>query len=104
MMKPARCGFAFILTVAMLAGCQASESRPASAPAQDAEPVPLPDGMEARCKDNVSWRYNTNAQNVSVTDVQTWQGSYELRGYTDREERFTCSFDTHGTFMHLSMR
>ena len=59
--------------------------------------------MEQLCKDNAAERYNTAAQKIDVTGFERFQGSYELRGYTMRNESFVCSFDADGRFLHLSM-
>ena len=60
--------------------------------------------MEALCKDQAAKRYNTGEQKIDVTAFEQFQGSYELSGKTARNERFICSFDPDGQFLHLSMR
>lgn len=88
----------------LLAGCSTSEP-PATHKKQSARVTPsLSLSMEQLCKDNAAQRYNTAAKKIDVTGFERFQGSYELRGYTVRNERFVCSFDPDGGFLHLSMR
>lgn len=93
-----------LFIVLSLAGC----STPDDAPAQKAQKSKVsPErslDMEHLCKDQAAHRYNTGAQKVDVTGFEQFQGSYEMRGYTDRKESFVCSFDAEGQFLHLSMR
>lgn len=44
------------------------------------------------------------ARMVDVSHFEQFQGSYELSGLTSQNERFICSFDPDGQFLHLSMR
>lgn len=60
--------------------------------------------MEQLCKDQAAIRYNTQTQLVDVNHFEQFQASYELSGRTGKNERFICSFDPDGQFMHLSMR
>lgn len=60
--------------------------------------------MTDTCIAHAATRYNTLAQRIKVLGVDAWQGSYEMRGYTPRQEDFTCSFDDNGEFLYLSMR
>ncbi|MGM1199022.1 YsaB family lipoprotein, partial [Klebsiella pneumoniae] len=55
-------------------------------------------------KDQAAIRYNTQTQLVDVNHFEQFQASYELSGRTGKNERFICSFDPDGQFMHLSMR
>ena len=78
---------------------------PAPMKAQNAKTNPARSlGMENLCKAQAAERYNTAAQKIDVTGFERFQGSYELRGYTARNEGFVCSFDANGDFLHLSMR
>lgn len=88
----------------LLAGCAASESA-TPMKAQNAKANPARSlGMENLCKERAAERYNTAAQKIDVTGFERFQGSYELHGYTARNEGFVCSFDANGDFLHLSMR
>lgn len=88
----------------LLVGCAASEP-PAPMRAQNAKTNPARSpGMENVCKEQAAERYNLAAQKIDVTGFERFQGSYELRGYTARNEGFVCSFDANGDFLHLSMR
>ncbi|XJD72439.1 YsaB family lipoprotein [Enterobacter sp. ECC-175] len=60
--------------------------------------------MESLCKDQAARRYNSDVQKITVTGLERYQGSYEMRGNTARKEGFVCSFDADGQFLHLSMR
>ncbi|ELY2740900.1 YsaB family lipoprotein [Cronobacter turicensis] len=86
-----------------LAGCSHEDAHPQHAQKGRAS-APHSLEMEQRCKDNAARRYNTAAQKITVNSFDAFQGSYEMRGYTAREEGFTCSFDADGRFLHLSMR
>ncbi|BBQ81743.1 membrane protein [Klebsiella sp. WP7-S18-CRE-02] len=100
MMKSLPLVLAFIL----LAGCSSVEP-PVAQKTQSAKINPARSlTMEQLCKDNAAARYNTAAQKIDVTGFERFQGSYELRGYTARNESFVCSFDADGGFLHLSMR
>ena len=94
----------WILLPALLAGCAAQESSPAQkGQTKKVSPVRSLD-MEQLCKDRAAQRYNTGAQKIDVTAFEQFQGSYELQGFTARNESFICSFDAEGRFLHLSMR
>ena len=60
--------------------------------------------MAQLCKDNAAVRYSTGARQIDVSHFEQFRGSYELSGKTARNERFICSFDPEGQFLHLSMR
>lgn len=90
----------------MLAGCssaQREESHP-----QYAQNAKLDTAraltMEQLCRANAAHQYNTRADRVALEGMEAFQGSYEVRGETSREERFTCTFEPNGQFLHLSMR
>jgi len=95
--------FLALLMAALLAGCSATK-----APEQKAQRAKIDStrslNMEQLCKDKAAERYNTGAQKVDVTGFEQFQGSYELKGYTPKNESFVCSFDADGQFLHLSMR
>lgn len=96
-----------VLAISVLAGgCAMQQPQPQRA--QSAQKTHLSAArsldMEQLCKGKAAYRYNTGPHNVNVVGFDTFQGSYELRGYTAREEGFTCSFDAEGRFLHLSMR
>ncbi|MFV0261694.1 MAG: YsaB family lipoprotein [Kluyvera sp.] len=93
-----------LLALVLLAGCSSAEP-PAAQKTQSAKMNPARSlSMEQLCKDNAAERYNTAPQKIDVTGFERFQGSYELRGYTARNESFVCSFDADGGFLHLSMR
>lgn len=93
-----------VLVLILLAGCSSAEP-PVAQKTQSAKINPVRSlSMEQLCKDNAAARYNTAAQKIDVTGFERFQGSYELRGYTARNESFVCSFDADGGFLHLSMR
>ncbi len=93
-----------LLLPALLAGCAAQETSPAQkAQTKKVSPARSLD-MEQLCKDRAAQRYNTGAQKIDVTAFEQFQGSYELQGFTARNESFICSFDADGHFLHLSMR
>lgn len=54
------------------------------------------------CKQEAALRYHTAARQISVKNLQQYQGSIEIEGSTLRREGFTCSFDENGQFLHLS--
>lgn len=93
-----------VLVLILLAGCSSAEP-PVVQKTQSAKINPARSlSMEQLCKDNAAARYNTAAQKIDVTGFERFQSSYELRGYTARNESFVCSFDADGGFLHLSMR
>ncbi len=94
----------WILIPALLTSCAAQETSPAQkAQTKKVSPVRSLD-MEQLCKDRAAQRYNTGAQKIDVTAFEQFQGSYEMQGFTARNESFICSFDPEGHFLHLSMR
>lgn len=98
MMKP----LLSVLLLTLLAGCS---TPPPPQKAQRAKVDATRSlNMEQLCKDQAAHRYNTGAQKIDVTGFEQFQGSYELRGFTARNESFVCSFDSEGEFLHLSMR
>lgn len=93
-----------LLLPVLLVGCAAQDAPPAQkAQNQKVSPVRSLD-MEQLCKDQAAQRYNTGAQKIDVTAFEQFQGSYEMQGFTARNESFICSFDPEGHFLHLSMR
>ena len=93
-----------LLVLILLAGCSSAE-QPVVQKTQSAKMNPARSlSMGQLCKDNAAARYNTAVQKIDVTGFERFQGSYELRGYTSRNEIFVCSFDADGGFLHLSMR
>ena len=95
-----------LLVLILLAGCSSAEQpEPVVQKTQSAKMNPARSlSMEQLCKDNAAARYNTAVQKIDVTGFARFQGSYELRGYTSRNESFVCSFAADGGFLHLSMR
>ena len=92
------------LLLCLLAGCSATPS-PTVQKAQKARITPQATlNMAQLCKDQAAIRYNTQTQLVDVNHFEQFQASYELSGRTGKNERFICSFDPDGQFMHLSMR
>lgn len=92
------------LLLCMLAGCSAPPPQPAQK-AQKARITPQATlNMAQLCKDNAAVRYSTGACQIDVSHFEQFRGSYELSGKTARNERFICSFDPEGQFLHLSMR
>ncbi|EOF4704920.1 MAG: YsaB family lipoprotein [Klebsiella huaxiensis] len=92
------------LLLLLLAGCSQTPSQPEQK-AQRAQITPQTTlNMEQLCKDNAAIRYSTGIRQVDVSHVEQFQGSYELSGMTSQNERFICSFDPDGQFLHLSMR
>ena len=97
-------GVVSIMLVLLLAGCSETVSPPAQK-AQRARITPQTTlNMAQLCKDQAAIRYNTQTQLVDVNHFEQFQASYELSGRTGKNERFICSFDPDGQFMHLSMR
>ncbi|MGK0739006.1 YsaB family lipoprotein [Yokenella regensburgei] len=95
--------FAPLLAIVLLAGCSAVNQPPQKAQKAKASPLHSLE-MESLCKNQAAHRYNTAAQKIDVTGFEQFQGSYELQGFTARNEGFVCSFDPDGQFLHLSMR
>lgn len=92
------------LLLILLVGCSQTPSQPEQK-AQRAQITPQTTlNMEQLCKDNAAIRYSTGIRQVDVSHVEQFQGSYELSGMTSQNERFICSFDPDGQFLHLSMR
>ena len=92
------------LLLCMLAGCSAPPPQPAQK-AQKARITPQATlNMAQLCKDNAAVRYSTGARQIDVSHFEQFRGSYELSGKSARNERFICSFDPDGQFLHLSMR
>ena len=92
------------LLLCLLAGCSSTPSPPVQK-AQKARITPQATlNMAQLCKDQAAIRYNTQSQLVDVNHFEQVQASYELSGRTGKNERFICSFDPDGQFMHLSMR
>ena len=87
-------GVVSIMLVLLLAGCSETVSPPPQTTLN----------MAQLCKDQAAIRYNTQTQLVDVNHFEQFQASYELSGRTGKNERFICSFDPDGQFMHLSMR
>ncbi|AFJ45257.1 YsaB family lipoprotein [Shimwellia blattae] len=86
-----------------LTGCSHTEEHQQYAQRAHTAPVRQFD-MEQSCRDAAAMRYNTRAQQLTISQLERFQGSYEVSGTTRREEHFTCSFDDAGQFLHLSMR
>lgn len=92
------------LLLCLLAGCSATPSPPVQK-AQKARITPQATlNMAQLCKDNAAVRYSTGVRQVDISHFEQFQGRYELSGKTARNERFICSFDPDGQFLHLSMR
>ncbi|MEN0615454.1 YsaB family lipoprotein [Klebsiella indica] len=99
-MKSVFCG----LLLCLLAACSETAPPPAQQ-TQSARITPqITLNMEQLCKDNAAVRYRTGVGQIDVSHFAQFQGSYELSGHTERNERFICSFDQDGQFSHLSMR
>ena len=93
-----------LLLSLLLAGCSAPDTPPPQK-AQNTRVSPTRSlDMEALCRDEAAHRYNTGTKTIDVTGFEQFQGSYEMRGLTSRNESFVCSFDAEGQFLHLSMR
>lgn len=103
MIAPLRCGLTILLALSSLTGCSTPAPQTQQATATPGVP-PRPFQMTLLCIDKASYRYNTDRRGISVVDIESFQRSYELRGYTVRDEGFTCTFDEKGAFLHLSMR
>ncbi len=93
--------WALALTAFLLSACSSSETHPQFAQ-QAHPPVVQSAKMVDTCKQEAAHRYNTRAQRISVIDLEQYQGSFEIKGSTTRQEGFTCSFDESGQFLHLS--
>lgn len=93
--------WALALTVFLLSACSSPEQHTQFAQQAHA-PAVQSSAMVETCKQEAAHRYNTRAQQVSVIDIEQYQGSYEIKGSTARQEGFTCSFDESGQFLHLS--
>lgn len=92
-----------LLLAIALAGCVSSP--PPVQRAQKAQVSPSRSlDMEQLCRSEAARRYNTGPDKLTVTGLEQFQASYEMRGYTVRKEGFVCSFDPEGQFSHLSMR
>ena len=97
-------GVVSVMLVLLLAGCSETVSPPTQK-AQRARITPQTTlNMAQLCKDNAAVRYSTGVRQVDISHFEQFQGSYELSGKTARNERFICSFDPDGQFLHLSMR
>lgn len=94
---------ALIISLWGLQGCSHTQEHHQYAQHAHTTPVRQFD-MEQSCRDAASLRYNTRAQQLTISQLERFQGSYEVSGKTTREEHFTCSFDGAGQFLHLSMR
>ncbi len=92
--------WALALTAFLLSACS-TEPHPQFAQ-QAHPPVVHNAAMVETCKQEAAHRYNTRAQRISVIDLKQYQGSFEIKGSTTRQEGFTCSFDESGQFLHLS--
>ncbi|EOW4541139.1 YsaB family lipoprotein [Raoultella planticola] len=92
------------LLLLLLAGCSQQPPQPVQK-AQRARITPqITLNMEQLCKNQAAKRYSTGPRMVDVSHFEQFQGSYELSGLTSQNERFICSFDPDGQFLHLSMR
>ena len=97
-------GVVSVMLVLLLAGCSETVSPPTQK-AQRARITPQTTlNMAQLCKDQAAVRYSTGVRQVDISHFEQFQGSYELSGKTARNERFICSFDPEGQFLHLSMR
>ncbi|SQC18057.1 putative outer membrane protein [Klebsiella pneumoniae] len=98
-------GVVSVMLVLLLAGC----SETVSPPTQKAQRARI-----YAAKPRSIWRsfarirrlsaITRQTQLVDVNHFEQFQASYELSGRTGKNERFICSFDPDGQFMHLSMR
>ncbi|MCT4703268.1 YsaB family lipoprotein [Enterobacteriaceae bacterium H20N1] len=93
--------WALALAALLLSSCASTQSHPQFAQ-QAHTPVVQNAEMVETCKQEAAHRYNTRAQRISVLDLKQYQGSFEIKGSTTRQEGFTCSFDESGQFLHLS--
>ncbi|MCT4704816.1 YsaB family lipoprotein [Enterobacteriaceae bacterium H11S18] len=89
------------LMVLLLSACSTKENHPQFA--QRAHPpLAQSSAMIEACKQEAAYRYNTREQRINLRDIKQYQGSFEIKGSTVRQEGFTCSFDQSGQFLHLS--
>lgn len=95
-----------LLMCLTLAGCRgklASDTLPQYVKKTPPDAIQL-QTMEERCKDEAAGRYNTSSKTINLLNIENFRGSYEMYGSTAHQDIFTCSFDTHGEFLHLSIR
>ena len=92
------------LLLCFLTGCSETPPQPTHKTQRERITPQITLNMEQLCKDNAAVRYRTGVRQVDVSHFEQFQGSYELSGHTERNERFICSFDQDGQFSHLSMR
>lgn len=96
--------FVSTMVMVLLVGCTQTPAQPVQK-AQKARITPQTTlNMEKLCKDQAAIRYSTDTRRVDINHFEQFQASYELSGLTSRNERFICSFDPDGQFLHLSMR
>ncbi|HGY4334570.1 YsaB family lipoprotein [Klebsiella aerogenes] len=96
--------FVSTMVMVLLVGCSHTPAQPVQK-AQKARITPQTTlNMEKLCKDQAAIRYSTDTRRVDINHFEQFQASYELSGLTSRNERFICSFDPDGQFLHLSMR
>ncbi|WP_455426412.1 YsaB family lipoprotein [Dryocola sp. LX212] len=88
------------LMVLLLSACSTKESHQYAQKAH--QPVAQSSAMVETCRQEAAYRYNTREQRISLRNIRQYQGSYEIKGSTVRQEGFTCSFDQSGQFLHLS--
>jgi outer membrane PBP1 activator LpoA protein len=95
-----------VVLALMLVGCSASQHEEGQT--QYAQKARIDSArsvtMEQQCRDKAAHQYNTQPARIHLEGVDAFQGSYELRGATGSQEQFTCTFETDGQFLHLSMR
>lgn len=95
-----------VVLALMLAGCSASQHEEGQT--QYAQKARIDSAraltMEQQCRDKVAHQYNTQPARIQLEGVDAFQGSYEVRGATSHQEQFTCTFETDGQFLHVSMR
>jgi outer membrane biogenesis lipoprotein LolB len=96
-------GVVSIMLVLLLAGCSETVSRRRKSAAR-AYYAANHAQYGAALQGSGGYRYNTQTQLVDVNHFEQFQASYELSGRTGKNERFICSFDPDGQFLHLSMR
>ncbi len=104
MLKKSVINLLVITTVTLLAACSHSSYSPAPYASKSNTITLRGAAMADTCVEHAAERYNLQTQRIRLAGVESFQGSYEMRGYTPREETFTCSFDGQGEFLHLSMR
>ncbi|QCT18968.1 hypothetical protein FEM41_04530 [Jejubacter calystegiae] len=96
-----------VLTL-MLVGCSVPQHEHEEGRTQYAQKARIDSArsvtMEQQCRDKAAHQYNTRPARIQLEGVVAFQGSYELRGATGSQEQFTCTFETDGQFLHLSMR